>query len=284
MLIRGGLLVDGTGAAPRLADVMVSEDRITAILPPSASGAQGGPTLDADGLVVSPGFIDIHSHGDLIVTLPPAAQRDLMAGRIGQGITTEIVGNCGLGVYPCGRSLPLLRAVAAWMTPPMETDWPSGRWSDLASYLAHLETNGTWCNVGALQPHGPLRMEAAGLSREAGPEAEARMIRHLEAALDAGAFGMSTGLIYPPGIYTPTAEIVRLAKVIARRCPGALVASHIRGSSETLLPAVEELLSVGREAGIRVQHSHSEAVGRDHWGKIEQVNSGSGGQRSSVVD
>ncbi|HKY33967.1 MAG TPA: amidohydrolase family protein [Candidatus Polarisedimenticolia bacterium] len=270
LLIRGGLLCDGTGDPPRPADVLVEGGRVAeagARLP-----APAGTILEASGLVVAPGFIDLHSHGDLIHPLPPEAQRPLVAGRLAQGITTEIVGNCGLGVAPCPEpALPLLRAVVEWMTPGAAAGWPDGAWKDLGSYLARLEGQGTWINVGSLQAHGPLRVAAAGLERRAGPAARAAMRRALEEAMDAGAFGLSTGLIYPPGLFAPTAELAELAGIVARRGGGGLVASHIRGSSETLLPAVRELIALGRRSGARVQHSHCEAVGREHWPKIGQV-------------
>ncbi|HEY3176542.1 MAG TPA: amidohydrolase family protein [Candidatus Polarisedimenticolia bacterium] len=292
-LIRGGTLVDGTGAAPRLAELLIEADRIVDLLDPGAAPPDGaGRVIEATGRVVCPGFIDIHSHGDLIHALPPGEQRALMAGRISQGITTEIVGNCGMGVFPrTDHSEGALRGVAAWMTPAAIPGGDPGMWpwSDLESYLSHLEANGLHVNVGTLQPHGPLRIEAAGLDRDlpgtAGAEGISMMSRRLEAALDAGAFGLSTGLIYPPGIYARTSEIIELARVLGRRCAGtALVASHIRGSSETLLPAVEELLEVGRAAGVRVQHSHSEAVGPDHWAAIDRVlEMEEAGRRSGVA-
>ena len=289
LLIRGGTLVDGTGAPPRRAEILVERDRVSEILVPGALAEWSEDLIDATGMVVCPGFIDIHSHGDLIFTLPPDSQRPLLEGRVSQGITTEIVGNCGLGVFPWSEAAaPALRAVVGWMTPPEAVEWPSGRWRDLESYLSRLESNGVLVNVGALQPHGPLRMEVAGLSRRL-PGADAAtamstMSRQLERALDAGAFGLSTGLIYPPGIYTTTEEILRLAKSLSRgRKDTAFLASHIRGSSETLLPAVRELLLVGRESGVRVQHSHSEAVGRGHWHKIKQVLDMEGSARDSGV-
>jgi len=277
VVIRGGVVVDGTGAPARRADLLIEGDRIGGIaadLSPGGNAAPAGGTIDAIGMVVCPGFVDLHSHADLIVTLPPQRQRALMEGRLAQGITTEIIGNCGLGVFPCAaESMIEQRAIVAWMTPPDAMGWPVPAWSDLAGWSAHLERNGLWNNVGALQPHGPLRVVAAGLARAPGtPEVIARMTRALEASLDAGAFGLSTGLIYPPGIFTEPAEIVALSRVVRGRCgDGAYIASHIRGSSETLLPAVDELIDVGRKSGARLQHSHNEAVGRDHWGKIEEV-------------
>ncbi len=277
LLIRGGTLVEGTGAPSTPADLLVEGDRIAAVAAPAGRAPEADAVLDASGRVVCPGFIDIHSHGELVVTLPAAEQRALLDGRIRQGITTAIVGNCGLGVFPCPpAAVPPLRAVVSWMTPPAAAGWPGDRWRDLGSYLAELDRGGVWVNVGALQPHGPLRLEVAGLHRRLGDgetasRAAAVMRRRLEEALDAGAFGLSTGLIYPPGMFTPTEEIVALARALAGAGDAAFLASHIRGSSETLLPAVEELLRVGREAGVRVQHSHNEAVGEAHWHKIEQV-------------
>src|SRR6266850_2034095 len=137
-LIRGGRLVDGTGSPARDADILIQGERVVDILQPGTpAGRFAGAerTIDARGLVVCPGFIDIHSHGDLVVAMPAAEQRRLLEGRIGQGITTEIVGNCGMGVFPRTEATePLLRAMAGWMTPASGANestpghWP---WSDL---------------------------------------------------------------------------------------------------------------------------------------------------------
>ena len=139
LLIRGGILVDGTGAAARRADILIESERIAAILPAGAPATgssdqlpDAGPALDeildASHQVVCPGFIDIHSHGELIHALPHAGQRHLMTGRLMQGITTEIVGNCGTGVFPCTAAAEsALRAVASWLTParPQASEPPS---------------------------------------------------------------------------------------------------------------------------------------------------------------
>ncbi len=269
-LIAGGLVVDGTGSAGVRADLLIAGDRIEAVLSPGTGAGGADSVIDATGQVVCPGFIDIHSHGDLIFTLPPDRQRVLMEGRLGQGITTEIIGNCGLGVFPSTQQTePVLQGIVAWMTPPEVERW---EWRDLGGYLDRIERHGVCANVGALQPHGPLRIAAAGMHRELpGAGALRGMRRGLRQALDAGAFGLSTGLIYPPGIYTTTDEIVDLTTGMAQPGRDPFVASHIRGSSETLLPAAGELIEVGRRTGARVQHSHNEAVGRDHWHKLDAV-------------
>jgi N-acyl-D-amino-acid deacylase len=267
--ITGGLVADGTGACRRPADILIRDGRIAAVEPPGLEGGGGERRcLDATGRIVCPGFIDLHSHGDLIFAMEEGPERrELLRGRIAQGITTEMVGNCGLGPAPVREPHEeALRGVLAWMT-PAETAW---RWGDLGGYLDHLEAVGVPVNVAALQAHGSLRIAAAGLQRELSYSGSARgMEQMLEKALDQGAFGMSLGLIYPPGSFTPQPEIRPLARVLGRR--GGLLTAHVRGSSETLLDAVAEILSFGIGTGARVHHSHSEAVGPSHWSKIPSV-------------
>lgn len=269
LVLTGADLVDGTGSPARPADLRVSDGRVREIgASGSMAGARDAEVRSVPGRVVCPGFIDLHSHGDLVLALEDAPLRGrLMEGRIAQGITTEIVGNCGLGPAPCRKAHePLLRGVLSWMT-PSASPWP---WRDVGGYLDHLESTGVPVNVGTLVAHGALRIAEAGLAREL-PSASsaASMAADLDRALGQGAFGMSLGLIYPPGSFTAGEEIAALAPVAGRH--GALVTAHIRGSSETLLPAVEELLALGRGTGARIHHSHSEAVGPEHWEKIPKV-------------
>lgn len=273
LLIEGGLVVDGTGSPSRRADVLVEGGRIERIAPvieadPSRFDARIGARIDARDRVVCPGFIDLHSHGDLILALEDGALRMRLAlGRVAQGITTEIVGNCGLGPWPLSRDHEAdLRGVLAWMT-PAEYSWD---WLDADGYLRRLGSLQLPVNVGTLAAHGALRVAEAGLARNLPREESiASMRRSLESSLDAGAFGMSLGLIYPPGSFTPTSELEPLAEILARR--GAILTAHVRGSSETLIPAVEEILSLGRSVGVAVHHSHSEAVGRSFWKEIPRV-------------
>lgn len=268
--ITGGLVVDGTGAPAASGDVVVTDGRISELPAGGALSGAGGleAILDARGRVVCPGFIDLHSHGDLILALEDgAARRALLRGRIAQGITTEVVGNCGLGPAPCHSDHEAaLRGVLAWMT-PADRPWP---WRGVGGYLDHLETTGVPMNVATLAAHGALRVAEAGLRRALpSPGSISRMSRALDIALQEGAFGMSLGLIYPPGSFTPTEEIAPLAAVLARH--GGLLTAHVRGSSETLLDAVSEILSLGREQGTAVHHSHNEAVGPRWWERVEQV-------------
>jgi N-acyl-D-aspartate/D-glutamate deacylase len=266
--ITGGRIIDGTGTPARRADLLLDGDRIAAISEEGALPPASPPgSLEASGKVITPGFIDLHSHGDLILSLPPSRRAGLVQGRIAQGITTEVVGNCGLGPAPVTRRHEgELRGILGWMTPE-EIPWP---WSGIGGYLDHLERIGVPVNVATLVAHGAVRVAEAGLSRDLpSVGSPGSMQRSLEEALDEGAFGLSLGLIYPPGSFTPTSEILPLAKVVEGA--GGILTAHIRGSSETLLDAVGEILEIGRETGARVHHSHSEAVGPAHWPAIPEV-------------
>ncbi len=262
LLIRGGRVVDGTGAPELYADVAIRGGKIAAF----GNSDEADEVVDARGKVVAPGFIDLHSHGDLVLAWPSEERLPLLRGRIAQGITTEIVGNCGLGAAPLfGEAAGVLPQLNGWMS-PAPFPWT---WKGVGEYLSHLERLGLPMNVGTLVPHGPLRLGAHSLaSGETSGEARRGMAEALDAALEEGAFGLSAGLIYPPGMYTSTDELVHLARRIAKS--GAFFACHVRGSSETLLDAVSELLRIGGETGARVHHSHAEAVGRSHWPKLQQ--------------
>jgi N-acyl-D-aspartate/D-glutamate deacylase len=274
LLFREVRVIDGSGAPGFSADVAVEGERIAAVLPrpeapaPEASRVPPGcRVVEGEGRALAPGFIDIHSHADLIFPLPDPERTRLLSGRIAQGITTEIVGNCGMGAAPLtADSEPILRGINAWLT-PQAMPWS---WRSVGEYLDRLERLGAPLNVGTLAPHGPLRIAALGLEARAAGASELAAMRHsLHRALEEGAYGVSTGLIYPPGIYSDTPECVEMAKVAAEL--DALYTSHIRGSSELLVPSVEELIEVGRASGARVHHSHNEAVGRAHWPKVEEV-------------
>jgi N-acyl-D-amino-acid deacylase len=266
LLIRNADVIDGTGQPAYPSDVAVNADRIAAIGQLQSLPAE--QTINADGLTLAPGFIDPHSHADLILPLAPEKQSALMRCKLAQGITTTIIGNCGLGCAPLdgGGAEAMLRAVNAWMTPePVAWEWRT-----LGEYLDRLAANGLALNVASLAPHGPVRMSAMGLAKGPPSRAQLRKMRALvERAMKDGALGLSTGLIYPPGMYSDAGELQSLARVVAAW--GGIYTSHIRGSSETLIPAVRELLEVGRATGVRVHHSHNEAVGREHWPKVDRV-------------
>jgi N-acyl-D-amino-acid deacylase len=265
LLIQNASVIDGTGQSAFRADIAINGKRIAAV---GDITGEARRTINANKLTVTPGFIDPHSHADLILPLDPKLQAELMRCKISQGITTTIVGNCGLGCAPVGNSEAeaILRGVNSWMTPePVEWSWRT-----IGEYLNRLKGNGLALNIATLAPHGPIRISAMGLAKGKPSRAQMKVMRGMvEQAMKDGALGLSTGLIYPPGMYSETEELIELAKVVAAH--GGIYTSHIRGSSETLIPAVKELLDVARATGVRVHHSHNEAVGRAHWPKIDRV-------------
>jgi N-acyl-D-amino-acid deacylase len=260
VVLRNGRILDGTGAPELRGDLAIRGGKIASL----GKEVEVEDVIDATGKVVAPGFIDLHSHGDLVLAWPSDERLSLLEGRITQGITTEIVGNCGLGAAPLfGGATEILPQINGWMTPAAFA-WS---WKGIGDYLSHLERVGLPVNVGTLVPHGPLRLGVHSLAPgETSGEARRLMAEALDAGLEEGAFGLSAGLIYPPGMYTSTEELSFLARRVARS--GGIFTSHVRGSSETLLDAVSEILRIGLETGAQVHHSHAEAVGRHHWPKL----------------
>lgn len=265
-LITNASILDGTGQPAYVADLAIHHHRIAALGDLATLNAR--QIIKAESLTLMPGIIDPHSHADLILPLAPARQSDLLRCKLAQGITTTIIGNCGLGCAPLGtaEATNILRAVNAWMTPEV-VDW---KWRTVGEYLDQLASNSLSLNIATLAPHGPIRISAMGLAKGKPSRSQLRMMHKLtEQAMKDGALGLSTGLIYPPGMYSDFAELQSLAEVV--QAHDGIYTSHIRGSSETLIPAVKELLNIGRTTGVRVHHSHNEAVGRAHWPKIERV-------------
>lgn len=264
LLLRNGRVVDGSGGPSFEADVGVRDGRIAEI------GALDGKvtaarSLDVAGRVVAPGFIDIHSHCDFILPLPD--QAEFLQHFVAQGITTLVVGNCGYAPAPINpATAPLMQAYTAFIK-PRDLDW---HWRTFGEYLDYLDEHGVFMNAVPLAAHGALRIAAMGFDARAPSDDElATMRRQLEECMASGAFGLSCGLIYAPGMFASTDELVDLGRVL--RPYDGLFTFHVRGSSETLAPAADEVVTVGRRAGVRVQHSHLEAFGKPHWGKVEQV-------------
>jgi N-acyl-D-amino-acid deacylase len=254
LVVRNGTILDGTGGQMWQGDLGVVGDTITAI--GSIAPDRGTRVLDAAGLHVSPGFIDIHSHSDSSIFAYPTAD-----SRSRQGITTEVTGQCGFSAAPLeGVDADTRRANLAEETgAPVE-------WTSIASYFGTLEQIGISVNQAFLLGHGSMRQNVAGLEDRHLTEAElASVVRSVEEGMDEGAFGLSTGLEYTPGLFTPTEEIVTLSRVIARR--GGFYASHIRNEESGLLSAIHEAIQIGREAGLPVQISHLKAAGRPNWSK-----------------
>ena len=263
LIIRGGRVVDGAGNPWFPADVAISGDRISEV--GRLDGAEAEREIDASGKIVCPGFVDIHSHSDFIMAVDEHMQ--ILAPFPEQGITTIVTGNCGYSPAPVNpaTSAELASYTQFLCGPPLPDAWRS-----FGEYLDYLEANGVGLNVVPMVAHGALRIHEVGFAGRGLTDHEHRaMRRQLEQALDEGAFGLSTGLLYAPGIFAPPEEIEALAASLARY--DAIYTSHIRGSSETLLPATKEVIKVGEVNGVRCQHSHVEAFGRQHWRKIDTV-------------
>ena len=257
--IEGATVVDGTGTAGGRTDVGIRDDLIVAL--GDLSREHAGRTLTASGKVVSPGFIDVHSHSDWALWGNRRAE-----SKVRQGVTTEVVGNCGFSPAPVTREyLDDMRGFAIAL--PRALDF---RWRSMSEYFEAFDGDGTALNVVQLVGHGALRIAAMGFARREPSAAElALMQRLLAEGMEAGAWGLSTGLIYAPGSYATTAEIVALAAVAARH--RGIYASHIRGEGATLLDAIGEAIRVGREADLPVQVSHIKAAGRPNWGRVAEA-------------
>jgi N-acyl-D-amino-acid deacylase len=266
LIIANGEVIDGSGGPPIRADVGVAGDRIAAIAPHLEAGAR--IRIDAAGRVVAPGFIDLHSHSDLCLTLPLARQARLLEGRVRQGITTEVMGNCGIGCAPLGGANGAeLRRICGFITPD-GVDWS---WGSIGSYLERVDSNGVLLNVATLVAHGAARARVIGArAGRPAPDEQAAIDAQVRAAVEEGAYGVSFGLIYPPGQFADTDELVSVARAAAAE--SGFAAFHQRGSSlETLEPAVREIIDVGRRSGAPVHHSHVETVGPRAWPGTEQV-------------
>lgn len=253
LLLQRGQILDGTGSPAWEGDIGITGDRITAL--GAIAPGQARDVLDIRGLQVCPGFIDIHSHSDGDVLGHPENH-----SRIRQGITTEITGNCGSSAAPLAGTNEESRRKA------FAEDGVDAAWSNVASYCASVEKLGISVNQALLLGQGTLRSNAIGtVDRPLSSAEMAAVLKAAEEGMDQGAMGLSTGLEYTPGRFTPAGEIEALARVVSRY--GGLYASHIRNEEETLLEAVHEAIAVGRATGVRVEISHLKAAGKPNWSK-----------------
>ncbi len=256
LVIAGGRIVDGCGNPWYHGDVAVRGRRIAAIGAPGS--LRGRRTIDAGGRYVTPGFVDPHTHSDISILQYPRAD-----SAVRQGVTTHVTGNCGMSPAPVvARYREELRREwdFYWDT---EAQWD---WRSFGGYLRAVEANGTALNIAPLVGHGALRIGAMGYAERAATPKELDVMRRLlDASMAAGAHGLSTGLVYPPGCFAGTDEIVALCEVVARY--DGIYASHIRGERETVMDAVAEAIAIGRAAGVPVEISHN----APKWGAGEEA-------------
>ncbi|MEO8511429.1 MAG: D-aminoacylase [Chloroflexota bacterium] len=258
-LIQGGRVLDGAGNPWRRADVGIIDGRITAIGRLDPESAES--LIDANDRLVMPGFVDVHAHSDFSLTINRGAE-----SQVAQGITTEVIGNCGFSAYP---RIPATHGLL------FDPEGVGGDWESVNDYLRVLDARPLGDNVVSLVGHGTIRHAAmGGDNRAPTPDELHAMENLLGEAMAGGAAGMSTGLDYVPGSFAETDELIALCRVISRY--GGVYASHLRGYTSTLIDAVKEAIRLGEESGCAIQLSHMDVFGRANWGKaalvIELVN------------
>lgn len=255
-VLTGGTVIDGTGGPPVAADVRLDGGRIADVAAPGSLG-RVGESIDVSGRAILPGFVDIHTHADFSLPTHPSA-----SSMVRQGVTTVVVGNCGFSPFPVGpgdHADQLRQATAIF---GRELDW---QWRDLAGYAEHLAEIGIAVNVAPLVGHGALRIAVMGYERRDATRRElADMCALADESMSAGAFGMSSGLIYPPGSFSGRDELVALCRVVAAH--GGMYSTHMRNEGEQLLVALEEALEIAQRSGARLQLSHHKVLGRRNWG------------------
>ena len=248
LLIRNGRVIDGSGRPAQELDVAVQGDTLAAV--EKIEGAKAAEVVDAAGRIVAPGFIDIHSHADQTLLVNPTADSLVL-----QGVTTAVVGQCGETLAP------LLDGTRDQMIAFRSNETarlPWERWSTFRGFLDTLSASGSSVNVVPFVGQGTIRGSVMGFGAgRADRDQLARMEAEVEKAMDAGAFGLSSGLEYPPGSYAAVDELTAVARPAGRR--GALYASHLRNEATHLLEAVDEAISVGRATGAAVEISHLKA-------------------------
>jgi N-acyl-D-amino-acid deacylase len=256
LLLKGATVYDGTGSPPETKDIGIKGGTIVFV--GEGFNGEAETVMDLKGLSVAPGFIDTHGHSEFTLLADPTA-----LGKVLQGITTEINGNCGLS------AAPMLGEARARREDDLREYDIAERWETLEEYLSLLEKREPGLNFATLAGHGSVRASVIGYAdREPSPEELDRMKGLLRETLEAGAIGFSTGLIYPPGIYSTTEELVGLARYGSEVAPGPFIyASHMRSEGERLIEAVEETVKVGSEAGVSVHISHIKTAGRENWDK-----------------
>lgn len=260
IVLWNGYVIDGTGNPWFKADIGIDHGKIAKIGDLESERAE--TRINVRNLVIAPGFIDMHSHSDDALLINPKAE-----SKIRQGVTTEVIGNCGDSGAPIDDKIreEMEKTAAMLVSSKVKINY-----NTLEEYARKLERQGISVNVVPLVGHGNLRKMAVGYDDRCPTRAElAKMKGILAGAMKQGAFGLSTGLIYPPGSYAKTPELIELAKVAASF--HGIYTSHIRNEGAKLLDAVKEAIAIGREAKIPVEISHHKAGGKKNWGKVKQA-------------
>lgn len=262
IIILNGLVIDGCGNPWFKADIGIKNGKILKI--GHLKLAKAEKIINAEGLIVCPGFIDAHSHSDISVLFNP-----ILESSIKQGITTLIVGNCGMSLAPVNPSTKdlLLKDLTPFIPPNVKLKI---EWESFKEYLDKEEELSFSSNIVHLVGHGTIRIAVMGFENRDPTIKELEKMKELVAeAMEAGAIGLSSGLIYPPGAYSKTWELVELSKIVAKY--GGIYCSHIRGEGATLIEAIKEIINIGKEANVPVHISHHKASGKNQWGKTKET-------------
>ncbi len=257
-LFKDALICEGTGSPPSSGDLAVKGERIVSI--GSLAALPARRVISCEGLVLAPGFIDVHSHSDFYLLINPLAE-----SKVRQGVTTEVGGNCGYSAAPLAGEIFEERQKSWGEVYDLNIDW-----RDFSGYFSRLRGEGISINFGVLVGHNTVRGSVMGGSaRPARREELGSMVREVEMGMAQGALGLSTGLIYPPACYASGEELTELARAASRA--GGILSTHLRSEGDGLLEALEEVLGVARAASIPLQISHLKTAGRRNWGKLQDA-------------
>ncbi|TDG00818.1 N-acyl-D-amino-acid deacylase family protein [Paenibacillus piri] len=257
LILKNGRIADGTGNPWFPGDIGIKDGLIAAV---GRLDQEARRTIDAHRQVIAPGFIDGHCHSDLMIFNHPLSEI-----KISQGVTTEVVGNCGLAPAPYTRQHGEMLQV---YTEPVlgKTGW-AWPWETVAEYMDALERASLSENIATYVAHGALRIAVMGFAKRPATVQELETMKLLlEEGLRAGAIGLSIGLLYAPGSYTSKEEIAELCSVLPRY--NGLLSTHIRGEGNNLLPSVREVIWIAETAGVSLHISHLKAAGKRNWGKV----------------
>lgn len=259
-LIHGGVVVDGAGNPPCRADVLVENDKIAGVYPEGLDRTSKcfDSEISAEGLLVTPGFIDSHAHSDAYLVLEPEAN-----SKITQGITTEINGQCGASIAPRYGQARLSSDWAALLGDRLT-------WRTLAEYKDIFSLSRPAINSVQFTGHNTLRSSVVGYdARQCTPDELKRMCNLFEETLEQGSWGLTTGLVYPPGKYSTPPEVEALAKIASSK--GAFYATHMRSEAEKIIESIDEVISLVNATGVRAEISHLKTYGENNWHLIDKV-------------
>lgn len=255
--IAGGMVIDGTGSARARADVAVTDDRIVAV--GDLADTAAGRTIDATDRIVAPGFVDVHTHDDRALLSKPT-----MDMKVSQGVTSVVVGNCGISLAPLvmkHRPPPPLDLLGT------EEWW---RFGTFEAFLSAVDEAPAALNAAFLVGHSTLRVGAMDTLNRPADAGEIKTMRGaLEASLDSGAVGLSTGLFYAPAAQAPTEEVIEIARGL--KAHGGLYVTHMRDEADAVLDSLEETFLIGREAGVPVVVSHHKVTGKKNFGRSKET-------------